>query len=105
MATPVGQSLFRDRGLASGQFSYCAVQLVCEKRDYDEMKEEKHSVREHERPYWLIFCRISQGDCQVILSSRSRPTENHSDSKLFSVPFRSWEREEKKSLELTSTSS
>lgn len=40
-------------------------------------------------PYWLIFCRISQGDCQVILSSRSRPTENHSDSKLFSAPFRS----------------
>ncbi|TNN85042.1 hypothetical protein EYF80_004696 [Liparis tanakae] len=33
--------------------------------------------------------RISQGDCQVILSSRSRPTENHSDNKLFSVPFSS----------------
>lgn len=55
-------------------------------------------MRECERSYWLIFCRISQGDCQVILSSRSRPTENHSDSRLFSVPFRSWERGKKKKV-------
>lgn len=54
-------------------------------------------------PHWLIFCRISQGDCQVILSSFNRPTENHSDSRLFRVPLRScmWK---KKCLELKLTS-
>lgn len=76
------------------------------RKESDEIKDSEKDKREPQYkggPYWLILCRISQGDCQVILSSRSRPTENHSDSKLFSVPFRSWEKGE--SLELTSTSS
>lgn len=87
------------KGSSSIQFSHSAASFVCKKRKSDEMRERGRGKRKTQMwgsmnkcPYWLIFCRISQGDCQVILSRWSRPTENHSESKLFRVPFRSLER-------------
>lgn len=87
-------------GSSSIQFSYSAASFVCKKRKSDEMRARERGRGKKTQmwgsmnkcPYWLIFCRISQGDCQVILSRWSRPTENHSESKLFKVPFRSLER-------------